>query len=71
MCFDNIILVVEDILKTREPLITMEAIYLITPSEKSVQALIDDFVMKSMYKGAHVYFTEGKYLFESVVYYLY
>lgn len=56
--------VVEDIHKKREPLCTMDGIYLITPAQKSVDAIINDFAVgnRIMYRAAHVFFTEGAYL---------
>lgn len=56
-----IFLVVEDLHKRREPLATMESIYLMTPSEESIRILMRDFehLNRPLYKAAHVYFTEG------------
>lgn len=54
---------VEDLQKRREPIPSMEAIYMMTPSEESIRILMRDFehTNRPMYKSAHVYFTEGNF----------
>ncbi|KFV92025.1 Syntaxin-binding protein 3, partial [Eurypyga helias] len=55
------ITVVENIYTNREPVPHMKAIYFITPTKKSVDGLIDDFITKSSsrYQAAYVYFTDS------------
>lgn len=53
------ITIVEDISKVRQPLPNFEAIYILTPEETSVKALVEDYTEGNhRYKGAHIFFTE-------------
>lgn len=52
--------IVEDIMKNREPIPQLEAIYLIQPNRDSISRLIEDFSSNNnKYRGAHVFFTEA------------
>uniref|UniRef100_A0A8C5QG79 Syntaxin binding protein 3 n=1 Tax=Leptobrachium leishanense TaxID=445787 RepID=A0A8C5QG79_9ANUR len=54
------ITVVEDLFKIRQPVPDMKAIYFISPTEKSIDCVVNDFNNKSSikYKAAYVYFTD-------------
>ncbi|XP_035377393.1 syntaxin-binding protein 3 isoform X1 [Electrophorus electricus] len=52
------ITIVEDLFKSREPVLEMKAIYFMSPNEKCVDAFINDFKLKPKYKAAYVYFTD-------------
>nr|XP_046248136.1 syntaxin-binding protein 3 [Scatophagus argus] len=52
------ITIVEDLFKSREPVLEMKAIYFISPTAKCVDAFIADFKPKPKYKAAYVYFTD-------------
>ncbi|XP_058266061.1 syntaxin-binding protein 3 isoform X1 [Hemibagrus wyckioides] len=52
------ITIVEDLFKSREPVLEMKAIYFMSPTAECVEALINDFSPKPKYKAAYVYFTD-------------
>nr|XP_014344968.1 PREDICTED: syntaxin-binding protein 3 isoform X2 [Latimeria chalumnae] len=54
------ITIVEDVYKNREPVPNLKAIYFISPTAKSIDALLNDFKAKApyKYKAAYIYFTD-------------
>lgn len=48
---------VENIEKKREPLLSISGVYFLTPTDRSVQRLVDDWKVRPQYKTAHVFFT--------------
>lgn len=63
-------LVVEDLFKVREP-INLDAIYFLTPTQNSINALINDFPKNgpTRYRAAHIHFTGRKYF--DIIFYFY
>jgi hypothetical protein len=61
---DKGVTLVEDIDKRRQPLRAFDAIYLLSPVDKSIDSLIEDFkdLGSPQYKAAHVFFIESKLL---------
>lgn len=57
--------VVEDLHKQRQPIPTMEAIYMMSPTDEAIRILMRDFEnpKNAHYKAAHVFFTEGMFEF--------
>ena len=53
----QLFVVVENIEKKREPLLSISGVYFITPTDRSVQRLVDDWKVRPQYKTAHVFFT--------------
>ncbi len=49
--------VVENVAVKREALPNLSGVYFITPSNESVQRLIEDFQSQPLYKSAHVFFS--------------
>ena len=54
---DENVTLVEDIFRKRQAFPSLEAIYFISPTENSINALINDFTKVKMYAAAHVFFT--------------
>lgn len=56
------IMIIEDLHKKRQPLPKKEAIYFLTPTDKSIRDLLGDFQCSSpdkvQYKGCHLFFTD-------------
>lgn len=63
--FEEGITLVEDLTRNREPMASMDAIYIVTPIAESVDILISDFTRKSkfapenLYKTANIYFLDA------------
>ncbi|KAI6209441.1 Sec1 family protein [Aphelenchoides besseyi] len=57
---DEGITIVEDLNKRREPLTSLDGIYLIAPTKESIDKLMADFPGgRNQYKWAHIFFTEA------------
>jgi len=60
-------LVVEDLLKIRQPMPKYDVVYFITPKKKSIDQVIDDFADRRKYNKVHIFFTDSKYIADTLI----
>ena len=56
---DEGVVLVEDVLKSRQPFRKCDAIYLVQPTTENVDAILCDFTGSPTYRAAHVFFVDA------------